>query len=141
MSNLNKAILKVAQSNPEFREALKAELSKEAVSSGPVGDWIRHHERLNLQKSKKIGAMLWNQYKWGLSEGPDIPDFDWLSPELNQAEEKSIRFYNKRTAAWKEVQSAINKLTHFNGNERLANDLIYALLNYYLYQGVDQALE
>jgi hypothetical protein len=34
MSNINKAVLKVAQSNPEFKKALQAELSKQAVPLG-----------------------------------------------------------------------------------------------------------
>ena len=43
MSKINSAILKVAQSNPEFRDALKAELKKEAYAKlyGAGRFWVR----------------------------------------------------------------------------------------------------
>ena len=55
MSDLNKAILKVAQSNPEFRRALVAELQKDA------GDWGAG--------PKKVSDLLRKLYVEGVSRG------------------------------------------------------------------------
>jgi len=41
MSDLNKAILKVAQENPEFRRALVAELKKEAAPSNTLSQGLQ----------------------------------------------------------------------------------------------------
>jgi len=52
MSNINKAILKVAQSNPEFARLLQAELSKEAAKDPVAKSKVQFKKHLNDATSK-----------------------------------------------------------------------------------------
>ena len=77
MSDFKKAVLKVASENPEFREALKAELSKEAIGQSPrfPRNMPDPRDRRNelAERLKQLGHKLENTFAPSMEHRMDSP--------------------------------------------------------------------